>query len=85
MSSYAFNLLSPVVQFYWVLHHGTYLAQRWDEKVGVVNLYYCDGEGRGYFVEVSLEQDQDRYVVLRSFTDAAPLEEYARRVRLPMA
>jgi hypothetical protein len=29
MTFYAFRLLSPVVQLYWVLRHGTFLAQRW--------------------------------------------------------
>ncbi len=28
MTFYAFRLLSPVVQLYWMLKHGTYLAQR---------------------------------------------------------
>jgi hypothetical protein len=85
MSFYAFRSLSPVMQLYWVLRHGTYLAQRWDEEVGGVNLYHCEGEGRGFFVEVGFEEEQDCFVVLRSFTGAAPLEEYARRVRLPIA
>jgi hypothetical protein len=83
MSFYAFRCLSPVVQLYWVLHHGTYLAQRWDEEIGVVNLYHCADEGRGFFVEVGLEEDQDCFVIVRSFTGAAPLEEYTRRVQLP--
>jgi hypothetical protein len=32
MSFYAFRLLSPVVQLYWVLKHGTFLAQRWERR-----------------------------------------------------
>ena len=55
MTFYAFLLLSPVVQLYWVLHHGSYLAQRWDDESGV-NLYHCKDEGRGFFVEVGIKQ-----------------------------
>ena len=51
MSRYAFQQFSPVVQRYWVLHHGTFLANRGDDESGV-NLYYCAGDGRGFFVEV---------------------------------
>jgi hypothetical protein len=28
----AFRLFSSVMQFYWVLKHGTFLAQRWEAK-----------------------------------------------------
>jgi hypothetical protein len=38
MTFYALRPLSPVMQFYWVLKHGTYLAQRWEDEGGV-NLY----------------------------------------------
>ena len=36
------------MQLYWVLKHGTYLAQRWGEDGGV-NLYHCAEVGRGIF------------------------------------
>jgi hypothetical protein len=49
MGFHAFQLLSPVVQLFWVIKHGTYLAQRWDDERGV-NLYHCAGDGRGFFV-----------------------------------
>ena len=38
MSFYAFRQLSPVMQLYWVLQHGTFLAQRWEADDGGVNL-----------------------------------------------
>lgn len=80
MSFYAFRLLSPVVQAYWVLKYGTYLANRWENQGGV-NLYHCEDEGRGFFVEVGIEQEQP--VVLRSFVSAGPLEDYSHYVKLP--
>jgi hypothetical protein len=82
MTFYAFSLLFPVVQLYWVLKHGTYLAQRWDEDGGV-NLYHCVDEGRGFFVEVSVDYGQEQPVVLRSFVSSVPLEDYSHEVRLP--
>lgn len=77
-----FRLLSPVMQFHGVIHHGTYLAQRWDDERGV-NLYHCAGDGRGFFVEVGIDDSRGQAVVLRSFVSSAPLEDYAHRVRLP--
>jgi hypothetical protein len=82
MTFYAFRLLSPVVQLYWVLHHDTYLAQRWDDESGV-NLYHCAGDSRGFFVEVGIDDGRGQAVVLRSFVSSEPLEDYAQRVRLP--
>ncbi|MGI4735061.1 MAG: hypothetical protein ACRYG7_07775 [Janthinobacterium lividum] len=82
MSCYVFRLLSPVVQLYWVLQHGTYLAQRWEDKGGV-NLYHCADEGRGFFVEVGIDDGRGQAVVLRSFSSSVPLEDYAHGVRLP--
>jgi hypothetical protein len=77
----AFQRLSPAVQVYWTLKHGTYLAQRWESQGGV-NLYHCAAdEGRGFFVEVGVEDDKP--VVLRSFVSAVPLEDYTHYVRLP--
>jgi hypothetical protein len=48
-----------------------------------VNLYHCEDEGRGFFVEVSIDDEQKQAVVLRSFVSSGPLEEYAPGVRLP--
>ena len=53
MTFCTFQLLSPVVQLYWVLKHGTYLAQRWEDEGGV-NLYHLADEGRGFLVEVGV-------------------------------
>jgi hypothetical protein len=77
-----FHLLSPVEQLYWVIHHGTYLAQRWDDESGV-NLYHCADDGRGFFVEVGIEDGRGQAVVLRSFVRSVPLEDYVNGVRLP--
>jgi hypothetical protein len=77
-----FQRFSPVVQLYWVLKHGTYLAQRWDDESGV-NLYHCAGDGRGFFVEVGIDNGKGQAVVLRSFVSGAPLEDYAQGVQLP--
>jgi hypothetical protein len=68
---YSFKLLSPAVQLYWVLKHGTYLAQRWEEEGGV-NLYHCADEGRGFFVEVGYDDSQQAAMVLRSFNSSVP-------------
>ena len=84
MSLHAFLLLSPVVQLYWVIRHGTYLAQRWDDESGV-NLYHCAGDGRGFFVEVGIDDGRGQAVVLRSFSDSEALADYAHGVRLPWA
>lgn len=82
MSRYAFQQFSPVVQRYWVLHHGIFLANRWDDESGV-NLYYCAGDGRGFFVEVGIDDGRGQAVVLRSFSDSQALADYAQGVRLP--
>jgi hypothetical protein len=79
---YSFKLLSPTVQLYWALKHGTYLAQRWEDEGGV-NLYHCADEGRGFFVEVGIDDGQGQAMVLRSFVSGVPLEDYAHWVRLP--
>jgi hypothetical protein len=82
MSLHAFQLLSPVVQLYWVLHRGTFLANRWEQEGGV-NLYHCAGDGRGFFVEVGIDDGRGQAVVLRSFIDSEALEDYACGVQLP--
>jgi hypothetical protein len=82
MTLHAFQQLSPVVQLLWVIKHGTFLAQRWEQEGGV-NLYHCAGDGRGFFVELGLDDGLGQAVVLRSFIDTAPLEDYAYGVQLP--
>ena len=78
----AFRRLSPVMQLYWVLRHGTYLAQRWDDE-SAVNLYHCAGDGRCFFVEVGVDDGRGQAVVLRSFVDSEVLKDYVHVVRLP--
>ena len=73
----------PLVQLYWVLRHGTFLAQRWEAGDEGVNLYHCTEEGRGFFVEVGMDEGQEQPVVLRSFVSSVPLEDYSHYVRLP--
>jgi len=80
---YVFRLLSPVVQLYWVLQHGTFLAQRWEADDEGVNLYHCADEGRSFFVEVGVDYGQEQPVVLRSFVSSVPLEDYSHGVHLP--
>jgi len=46
MTFYSFRLLSPVVQLYWVLKHGTYLAQGWEETP--VDLYHFFDEAEAF-------------------------------------
>lgn len=82
MSFYSFRLLSPTVQLYWVLKHGTYLAQRWEDE-GSVDMYHGADEGRGFFVEVGIDDSRGQAVVLHSFVSSVPLEDYAHGVQLP--
>ncbi len=82
MSFYSFWLLSLAVQLYWVLRHGTFLANRCEDEGGV-NLYHCADKGRGFFVEVGVDDGRGQAVVLRSFVSAEPLEDYSYHVRLP--
>jgi len=82
MNFYAFRKLSPVVQLLWVIKRGTYLAHRWEDDGGV-NLYHCAGDGRGFFVEVGIDDGRGQAVVLRSFVSSGPLEDYAQGMRLP--
>ena len=82
MSFYAFRQLSPVMQLYWVLKHGTFLAQRWEADDEGVNLYHIAGDGRGFFVEVGIEDGRGQAVVLRSFSNSEALADYAHGVQL---
>ncbi|MGI4862591.1 MAG: hypothetical protein ACRYFZ_01620 [Janthinobacterium lividum] len=85
MSLHQFQQFSPVMQLYWVLRHGIFLAQRWEEATGGVNLYHLLDEGRGFFVEVGIDETQDCFVVLHSFSSSEALAEYTQGVRLPDA
>ena len=82
MTLYLFRLLSPEVQLRYVLDRGTYLAQRWEDQGGV-NLYHLPDEGRGFFAEIGVDETDERFVVLRSFSSTVPLEDYTHGVRLP--
>jgi hypothetical protein len=82
MKRWLFRLLSPERQLHYVLTRCTYLAQRWDNESGV-NLYHCENEARGFFIEVGIDDGRGQAVVLRSFASSGPLEDYANRVRLP--
>jgi hypothetical protein len=68
---YLFKLLSAEVQLRYVLERGTFLAQRWEDESGV-NLYHCANEGRGFFVEVGMDDGQGPAVVLHSFVSNVP-------------
>ena len=83
MTFYAFRQLSPVMQLYWVLKHGTFLAQRWEADDDGVNLYHIAGDGRGFFVEVGVDYCQEQPIVLRSFVSSVPLEDYSYWLKLP--
>jgi hypothetical protein len=50
------------------LLRGTYSAQHWEETP--VDLYHFPDEGRGFFVEVSIEHKQP--VVLRGAVSSVP-------------
>jgi hypothetical protein len=67
-----------------LLEEGTYLARRWDAECGA-NLYHVLDAGRGFFVEVVIDGDQEYILVLRSFSHSVPLEDYAHYVQSPGA
>jgi hypothetical protein len=74
-----FNLLPYERQLVAVFDEGTFLARRWEEEDGI-NLYHLPG---GVFVEIYFDTHVNQIVQLRSFTSAAPLENYTFRIRLP--
>lgn len=80
MTLYEFNQLSFEQQLVAVFDTGTYLARRWEEADGV-NLYHLPG---GFFVELYYDTHANELVRLRSFTRAAPLEDYVAYVQLPL-
>ncbi len=83
MTLYQFRLLTPRVQMQWVLACSTYLAQRWEEAAGGVNLYHLLDVGRSFFAEVGVDDAQKCFVVLRSFSNTVPLGNYAHGLQLP--
>jgi hypothetical protein len=48
-----------------------------------INLYYCADEGRGFFVELGIDDGRGHAVVLHSFVSSVPLEDYTHGVQLP--
>lgn len=82
MSLHQFQQFSPVVQLLWVIKRGTYLANRWEDDGGV-NLYHCAGDGRGFFVELGVDDGRGQAVVLRSFSNSGPLADYAQGMQMP--
>lgn len=84
MTLHDFRRCSPSVQLYFVLKYGTYLAQRWEANDEIVSLYHmAEQKGRGYFVEVGAADEQGEVIVLRSFENSVPLEDYTHYVQLP--
>ena len=53
---------------------GIYLAQRRDNESGV-NLCHCADEGRGFYVEVGIDNGREQAMVLRSLSSSVPLED----------
>jgi hypothetical protein len=83
MKRWLFRLLSPERQLHYAQTRGTYLAQRWDEEIGGVTLYYLPDGGRGFFAEIGIDEEQDCFSVVSSFNSNMSLEDYAQGVRLP--
>jgi hypothetical protein len=83
MTLYLFRLLTPEVQLRYVIARGTYLAQRWDEEIGGVNLYHLPDDSRGFFAEIGIEEEKDCFSVLNSFSSSVPLADYVQEVQLP--
>jgi hypothetical protein len=79
MTLYEFNSLPYERQLVVVFDTGTFLARRWEEEDGI-NLYHLPGD---FFVEVYYDTHVNQIVQLRSFTSAAPLENYTLSIELP--
>jgi hypothetical protein len=58
------------------------LAQRWDDESSV-NLSHCADVDRGFFVEVGIDDGRGQAMVLHSFVNNGPLEDYAQGMQLP--
>ena len=79
MTLYQFNALLYDRQLAAVFDTGRFLATRWEEE-DAVNLYHLPG---GVFVEVFYDTLANAIVRVRSFTSAAPLEDYTPGIVLP--
>jgi hypothetical protein len=79
MTLYEFNSLPYERQLVAIFDTGTFLARRWEEEDGI-NLYHLPG---GVFVEIYFDTHINQIVRLRSFTSAAPLENYTLSIELP--
>jgi hypothetical protein len=79
MTLYEFNVLPHREQLLTVIGLGTFLAVRWEEK-DHISLYHLPG---GVFVKIHYDTHLYRVVQLRSFTSAAPLENYLLTIKLP--
>jgi hypothetical protein len=79
MTLYEFNALPYERQLVHVFNEGTFLARRWEEEDGI-NLYHLPG---GVFVEIHFDTHVNQIVQVRSFTSAAPLENYTLSIELP--
>jgi hypothetical protein len=79
MTLYEFNALPYERQLVAVFDTGTFLARRWEEEDGI-NLYHLPG---GVFVEIYYDTHVNQIVQLRSFTCAAPLENYTLNIEMP--
>jgi hypothetical protein len=79
----AFRQLQPDDKVALVVAAGTHLAKRRQNQRDV-HLYFLPNAGVGFFVEVSYEPVLESIMVLRSFTETAPLVDYAHHVRLPL-
>jgi hypothetical protein len=73
-----FNLLPYGHQLVAIFTLGTFLAHRAVDE-GDINLYHLPGD---FFVEVYYNTHTGRVVQLRSFTNAAPLENYTLSIEL---
>ena len=80
-----FQRLSPAMQLYRVLKQGTFLLnRRWEGQVNAfLYLYHLPDEGRGLFVELGVDEEQDCFFVVGSFSDSEALTDYVHQVQLP--
>jgi hypothetical protein len=79
MTVYEFNALPYERQLVHFFNESTFLAQHWKEEDGI-NLYHLPS---GFFVEIYYDTHVNQIMQLRSFTSAAPLENYTLSIELP--
>lgn len=77
-----FQHLRPAMQVRFVLTRGTHLLHRL-AQAEAFSLYHLADTGKGFFVEVTYIASRNETVVVRSFTNAGPLEEYLVWLPLP--